>query len=120
VLGRVGQRLARGHDRVRVPLARHGPGDARAAAGCRWALRAAPRQPCESSVAGRVFDSDGLPSGTAQHRRALPDTRAHEWLNSSAAFLAHVRPSLPALQAVAPFAETLVLGDPSAHAKELS
>jgi quinol monooxygenase YgiN len=50
------------------------------------------------------------------------DCYFHEWLASSEAFLAHVAhvgPSLPALQAAAPFAQTLVFGDPSAQAKEL-
>ena len=46
----------------------------------------------------------------------------HEWLADSAAFrahVAHVGPSLPALQAIAPFAQTLVFGEPDAAAKEL-
>jgi quinol monooxygenase YgiN len=50
------------------------------------------------------------------------DCYFHEWLASSEAFLAHVAhvgPSLPALQAVAPFAQTLVLGEPDAEASAL-
>jgi quinol monooxygenase YgiN len=46
----------------------------------------------------------------------------HEWLASSEAFLAHVAhvgPSLPALQAAAPPGQTLVFGQPSAQAKAL-
>jgi quinol monooxygenase YgiN len=46
----------------------------------------------------------------------------HEWLADSEAFrahVAHVGPSLPALQAIAPFAQTLAFGEPDAAAKEL-
>jgi quinol monooxygenase YgiN len=69
----------------------------------------------EAEEAGtRAYEWYVSPDGT--------DCYFHEWLANSEAFLAHVAhvgPSLPALQAVAPFAQTLVFGEPDAAAQTL-